>query len=91
MEIKHKAKYSFLSNEVLNQYHKELESVMKTKSLYLRSHLCVEDLSTETGIPAEHVKQVLSEKLNLTFFEFISGYKIGKAKHLLTKINHHKL
>ena len=87
MEIKHKDKYPLLSNEALNQYHKELESVMETKSLYLRPKLCLDDLSIETGIPAEHVKQILNEKLHLTFFEFISKYKIAEAKRLLTKIN----
>jgi len=47
----------------------------------------LDDLYIETGIPVEYVKQVLSEKLNLTFFEFISKYKIVEAKRLLTKIN----
>ena len=87
MKIIHKENNLILSNEVLDQYHQELESVIKTKSLYLRSKLCLDDLSIETGIPAEHVKQVLNEKLHLTFFEFISKYKIRRAKRLLTKID----
>ena len=87
MKIIQKSKNLILSNEVLDQYHQELESVIKTKSLYLRSKLCLYDLSIETSIPIKHVKQVLSEKLHLTFFEFISEYKIAEAKHLLTKIN----
>ena len=60
---------------------------MKTKSLYLRPRLSLEDLSIETGIPADYIKKVFSEKLDLTFFEYVSKYKIGKAKRLLTKIN----
>ena len=87
MKIIQKSKNLILSNEVLDQYHQELESVIQTKSLYLRPKLCLDDLSIETGIPAEHVKQVLNEKLHLTFFEFISKYKIVEAKRLLTKIN----
>ena len=83
----HKEKNLILSNEVLDQYHQKLESVIKSKSLYLRPKLCLDDLSIETGIPVEYVKQVLSEKLNLTFFEFISKYKISRAKRLLTKID----
>ena len=83
----HKEKNLILSNEVLDQYHQKLESIIKSKSLYLRSKLCLEDLSIETGIPVKYVKQVLSEKLNSTFFEFISKYKIDKAKRLLTKID----
>ncbi len=81
----HKEKNVILSNEVLDKYHQELEAVIKSKSLYLRPNLCLDDLSDETGISVEYVKQVLSEKLNLSFFEFISEYKVRRAKRLLTK------
>ena len=87
MKTSHKDRNCFLSNKMLNQYHKELELAMKTKSLYLRPNLCLDDLSIETGIPVEYVKQVFSEKLNLSFFEYISKYKIDQAKRLLTKTN----
>ena len=76
-----------LSNEALDKYHQELESVIKSKSLYLRPNLCLDDLSDETGISIEYVNQVLSEKLNLSFFEFISEYKVRRAKRILTKID----
>ena len=87
MKIIQKEKYLILSNEALDQYHQKLDSIIKTKSLYLRPNLCLNDLSIEAGIPIEYVNQVLSEKLNSTFFEFISKYKIVEAKRLLTKIN----
>ena len=87
MNTPHKEGNCILSNKVLNQYHKKIDSIMKTKSLYLRPRLCLEDLSIETGIPADYIKQVFSGKLNVTFFEYVSKYKIGKAKRLLTKIN----
>ena len=83
----HKEKNLILSNEVLDQYHQKIESIIKSKSLYLRPKLCLDDLSIETGIPIKYVKQVLSEKLNSTFFEFISKYKIRRAKRLLIKID----
>ena len=83
----HKEKNLILSNEVLDQYHQKLESIIKSKSLYLRPKLCLDDLSIETGIPIKYVKQVLSEKLNSTFFEFISKHKIRRAKRLLIKID----
>ena len=87
MKMIQKSKNLILPNEVLDQYHQKLESVIKSKSLYLRPKLCLDDLSIETGIPVKYVKQVLSEKLNSTFFEFISKYKIRRAKRLLTKID----
>ncbi len=87
MKMIHKEKNLILSNEELDQYYQKLESIIKSKSLYLRPKLCLDDLSIETSIPVKYVKQVLSEKLNLTFFEFISKYKIRRAKRLLTKID----
>ena len=87
MKIIHEENNLVLSNDILNKYQKELESVIITKSLYLRPSLCLDDLSIETGIPIKYVKQVLSDKLNVTFFEFISGFKIDRAKGLLKKIN----
>ena len=82
-----KSKNLILSDEVLDQYHQKIESIIKSKSLYLRPKLCLDDLSIETGIPIKYVKQILSEKLNSTFFEFISKYKISRAKRLLIKID----
>ena len=87
MKTSHKDRNCFLSNEALDQYHQKLDSIIKTKSLYLRPNLCLDDLSNETGIPVEYVKQVFSEKLNLSFFEYVSKYKIDQAKRLLTIIN----
>ena len=87
MKMIHKEKNLILSNEVLDHYHQKIESIIKSKSLYLRPKLCLDDLSIETGIPIKYVKQVLSKKLNSTFFEFISKYKIRRAKRLLTKID----
>ena len=87
MKIIHEENNLVLSNDILDKYQQELESVIITKSLYLRPNLCLDDLSIETGIPIKYVKQVLSDKLNVTFFEFISGFKIDRAKSLLTRIN----
>ena len=83
----HKENNLILSNAILDQYHQKLEAIIKSKSLYLKPKLCLDDLSIETGIPVIYVKQVLSKKLNSTFFEFISKYKIDNAKRLLTKID----
>ena len=75
-----------LEDEVLDQHCQNLRVVMETKQLFLRPNLSLMDLSNEAGIQVDEVKKVLSERLQLTFFEFISEYKINEAKHLLTNI-----
>ena len=83
--MKHKDKKSALSAETLNQYCNKLRFIMETNQLYLRPRLSLDDLSLETGIPIDYVRKVLDKKLKMTFFEFISEYKIDEAKRLLTK------
>ena len=83
--MKHKDKKSALSAETLNQYCNKLRFIMETNQLYLRPRLSLDDLSLETGIPLDYIRKVLDEKLKMTFFEFISEYKIDEAKRLLTK------
>ena len=75
-----------LKDDVLDQHCQDLNILMNTKQLFLRSNLSLEDLSNEAGIQVDEVKKVLSERLQLSFFEFISEYKINEAKHLLTNI-----
>ena len=75
-----------LNDDVLDQHCQDLKSLTKTKKLFLKHNLSLIDLSNETYIPFDEVKKILSEKLQLSFFEFISKYKINEAKRLLTNI-----
>ena len=75
-----------LTDDILDQHCQNIRIIMKTKQLFLRSNLSLQDLSNEVGIPVIEVKQTLLERLNVTFFEFISSYKVNEAKQLLTNI-----
>jgi len=84
--MKRKKIKSVLKYDVLNQHCQDIKIIMKEKHLFLRPNLSLMDLSTESGIPVNAVKKVLSERLQVTFFEFISEYKVNKAKELLINI-----
>ena len=75
-----------LKDNVLDQYSRDLIIGTKTKQLFLRPKLSLRELSNEVGIPVDEVKKIFSERLQLTFFEFISEYKINEAKQLLINI-----
>ena len=75
-----------LTEKVLNQHFQNLKIAMETKQLFLRPNLSLIDLSKETRIPVDEVEKVLRNKLQLTFFEFISEYKVNEAKKLLANI-----
>ena len=80
-------KESSLKDEKLHQHWQNLNGVIKAKQLFLKQNLSLIDLSNKASIPVDQVKKVLKEKLKLTFFEFISEYKISKAKQLLINIS----
>ena len=91
MKINEKKINQTLKNEVFNQYCEGLIIATKTKQLFLKPNLSIKDLSNETGIPVEEVNTVLREKLKLTFFEFLSEFKVNRAKKLLTNISEDQL
>ena len=79
-----------LKDAALDQHCQDLKSITKTKKLFLKHNLSLIDLSNETGIPVDEVKKIFSERLQLTFFDFISEYKVNEAKQLLINIREDK-
>ena len=73
-----------LKDDILEKHYETLHFVTKTKQFFLMPKLTLMDLSDEAGISVDVVKKILNEKMHVTFFEFISRYKINKAKQLLT-------
>ena len=78
-----KDKKDNFSNTELDRNIQLLDSKIRKKQLYLKTDLSVHDLSIETGISNEKIKQVLEQKYKINFFDFISRYKVDKAKRLL--------
>ncbi len=71
-------------DNLLDQHYQNLIIITKTKQLFLRNNLSLRDLSNEVGMSVNEVREILNEKLEVTFFKFISGYKVNEAKQLLT-------
>ncbi len=84
MDISNKQQEYLLTDDQLNHYYNELDSVIKSKNLFLKSDLSLNDLSNETNIDIEDIKEVLNRKLDSNFFDFILNYKIQKAKLLIS-------
>ena len=73
-----------LKDDVLGQHCQNLKIVTEEKQLFRRPNLSLRDLSNEVGISVDEVTKILSERMQVTFFEFITGYKVNEAKKLLT-------
>ncbi|MFO7445719.1 MAG: helix-turn-helix domain-containing protein [Ignavibacteriaceae bacterium] len=82
-EIKKKYAKSALTPEMSDSYYNRLIKIMEEKQPYLRENLTLQSLANLLSVPGYHLSQVINERLNQNFFEFINGYRIEEAKKLL--------
>ena len=60
-----------------------LVSVMVEHRPYLNPEIRLNDLAELVNAPSHHLSQVINEKFEQNFFEFINGYRVEEAKRLL--------
>jgi len=60
-----------------------LQNMMKDEAYYLNNRANLPDLSKKIGWASHHVSQVINEKLDRSFFEWIAEQRIQKACELL--------
>ena len=59
---------------------KELIDYMQSEKPFLRTKLSINDLAEDLGIPSHHLSQVINERLNQNFYDFINSYRIEELK-----------
>lgn len=79
--IKERKKHEklYLTTEMIEEYMQKLLSYMKREKPYLESDLNLNKLSNGLGIPRYQLSYIINSKLNQTFFEFLSHYRIKEA------------
>jgi len=79
------AKYtkSSLDEEQKRDVLTALETIMKDEGYYLNNRANLPDLSKKIGWASHHVSQVINEKLDKSFFEWIAEQRIQKVCELL--------
>lgn len=75
------------------EYLRLLQSIMDTARPYLQPELTLQALADQCKIPAYHLSQLLNERLNQNFFDFINRQRVEEAKRLLLdpSRNHYSL
>lgn len=61
-----------------------LKSIEEQKS-YLSPELTISELSEQTQIPSHYLSQIINEKMNCSFLDFINSYRVEEAKKMLAK------
>lgn len=65
-------------------YLEKLHELMKIEKPYLNSGLTLQKLAENLSMPHHHLSQLINDKLNKNFFDFINSYRIAESKELLT-------
>lgn len=66
-----------------DRYLDKLLQVMENEKPFLDGDLTLQKLAERLAIPAQHLSQVINERLNQTFSDFINAYRVEEAKRRL--------
>ncbi|MBO6647973.1 MAG: AraC family transcriptional regulator [Balneolaceae bacterium] len=66
------------------EYKKELLDYMENENPHLNPEITLSDLSEALSIPNNHLSQVINQKFDKNFFDFVNGYRIEEAKEWLS-------
>jgi AraC-like DNA-binding protein len=75
-----KYKSSSLTEKQSEAYLKKLLSLMETEKLYLDPNLSLAALAQRLGCSKENLSQVINEKTDLNFKNFLNKYRVEEAK-----------
>ena len=56
---------------------------MEREKPYLDANLTLQELAGRVSISLNHLSQLLNERLNQTFFDFVNSYRVQEAKREL--------
>jgi AraC-like DNA-binding protein len=87
---KEKYEGSTLDPSQKEDYRQKLIAYVESEKPYHAPELNIMELSNQVKIPVNHLSQVINEKLNVHFLDFINGYRIKEVKEKLAdpKLSH---
>jgi len=74
---------STLTNERSDAYLKKLLMVMETEKPYTDGDLALPKLASRLNMSAHHLSQIINERLQQNFFDFVNTYRVEEAKRKL--------
>ena len=74
---------SSLTSENSEKYLNRLLQIMETRKPFLDNDLTLQKLSEMLSVSPHHLSQIINERINQNFFDFINSYRIEEAKSLL--------
>ena len=74
---------STLTSQRSEQYLTKLLAVMARDKPYMDGDLSLPKLATKLSVSAHHLSQIINERLNQNFFDFVNTYRVEEAKRML--------
>lgn len=91
-EQEEKTKYqkSYLQENQKKNYLTRILTIMESQKLYLDSKLTVSEFSERLRIAPHYVSQIINEKLEVNFLDFVNAYRVKDVKSKLksNEFNH---
>jgi AraC-like DNA-binding protein len=81
---------SGLTKERLEQLYQELVRLMKEDRVYTKTDLSIDDLASNLRVHANHLSQVINEKVGKNFYDFVNQYRLEEFKRILSDPRNHK-
>ena len=78
--VKNKYSGSLLSPEQSVRIAEKLKEFMEKEKPFLEPEISLQELSTRVKIHPRYVSQVINERFNKNFFEFVNYYRVEEAK-----------
>jgi AraC-like DNA-binding protein len=81
-----KSKETFLkiSDDIADDYLKALIAYMNDKRPYLQEDCNIQNIAEMTGISVHHLSNILNNRFEKNFSDFINAYRIEEAKRILS-------
>ncbi len=76
---------SGLSQEVSEKLHRSLIQLMTEDSLYRKSDLSINDLSTKLGVHPNYLSQIINQREKKNFYDFVNAYRFEEFKRLIAR------
>lgn len=81
----HKYAKSGLCHERLLDYKRQLDQIMQSRQVFLRSELTLPALAEAVDCSVNHLSQVINSGFGMSFFDYLNQYRVEYAKELLSR------
>ena len=82
-EEREKYQKSGLTEEASAELHRSLIRIMSEQGLYKESDLSINDLASKLNVHPNYLSQVINQKEQKNFYDFVNGYRVDEFKRLI--------